>query len=204
VAPKALALLAGRRRQADARVIDFCLGNDTQLTCAYGKLAQCDVPLSLYSVSCFSPRSIDFGGVVVALGFSATAALGRAFSSCLRKGLRMIGIVSSVCMGMLRQSYARKMLFVGRGYGKAQYVHNATVVRSHSAVLVAVEIEWARRLSDGGELRPPGKILGTKKALYYYAGMGVCYLAKWLHVGMEGSWSGRRRKRAVLWVRRMG
>ena len=59
--------------------------------------AQCDIPLSLYSVSCFSPKSIDFGGVVVALGFSATGALGRAFSSCLRKGLRMIGIVRNVC-----------------------------------------------------------------------------------------------------------
>ena len=64
-----------------------------QLTCPYNELAQCDLPLSLYSVSCFSPKSIDFGGVVVALGFSVTGALGRAFSSCLRKGLRMIGIV---------------------------------------------------------------------------------------------------------------
>ena len=97
VAPEALALLAGRRRQADTRVVDFCTRNNAQLTCAHGKLTQCDVPLSLYSVSCFSPKSIDFGGVVVALGFSATAALGRAFSSCLRKGLRMIGIARSVC-----------------------------------------------------------------------------------------------------------
>lgn len=74
-----------------------------QLTCAHGTLTQCDIPLSLYSVSCFSPKSIDFGGVV-ALGFSVTGALGRAFSSCLRKGLRMIGIVRSVCVGMLQQS----------------------------------------------------------------------------------------------------
>lgn len=93
VAPEALALLAGRRRQADARVVDFWFETIAQLTCPYNRLAQCDLPLSLYSVSCFSPKSIDFGGVVVALGFSVTGALGRAFSSCLRNGLRMIGIV---------------------------------------------------------------------------------------------------------------
>jgi hypothetical protein len=69
------------------------LQNIAQLKCMYERFAQCDIPLSLYSVSCFSPKSIDFGGVVVALGFSATGGLGRAFSSCLRNGLRMIGIV---------------------------------------------------------------------------------------------------------------
>ena len=97
MAPEAFALLAGRRRQAYTRVIDFCVENIAQLTCSYGKLARFDIPLNLYSVSCFSPKSIDFGGVVVALGFSATAALGRAFSSCLRNGLRMIGIARNVC-----------------------------------------------------------------------------------------------------------
>jgi len=103
VAPEALALLAGRRRQAYTRVVDFCLQNIAQLKCMYERFAQCDIPLSLYSVSCFSPKSIDFGGVVVALGFSATGGLGRAFSSCLRNGLRMIGIVRNVCVGMLQQ-----------------------------------------------------------------------------------------------------
>ena len=97
VAPEALALLAGRRRQAYTRVVDFYLESIAQLTRAHEGFVQCDVPLSLYSVSCFSPKSIDFGGVVVALGFSATVAFGRAFSSCLRNGLRMIGIVRNVC-----------------------------------------------------------------------------------------------------------
>ena len=101
VAPEALALLAGRRRQAYTRVIDFCMEDIVQLICASCGVARCNVPLSLYSVSCFSAKSIDFGGVVVALGFSATVASGRAFSSCLRKGLRMIGIVRRVCGGVV-------------------------------------------------------------------------------------------------------
>jgi len=67
------------------------------------------------------------------------------------------------------------MLFERRGNGEAQCVHNATVVRSHSAVLVAVEIEWARRLSGGRKLRSPREILGNKRVVmvllyYYYAG----------------------------------
>lgn len=62
--------------------------------------------------------------------------------------------------GCYNNPVREKMLFVCRGKGQAQYVHNATVVRSHSAVLVAVEIEWARRLSGGGKLRSPSKILG--------------------------------------------
>lgn len=91
VAPEALALLAGRRRQADAGVVDLCIDEIVQLRCAHGNPAQCDLPLSLYSVFCFSPKSIDFGGAVPLEVFSATVA-GRAFSSCLRNGLRMIGI----------------------------------------------------------------------------------------------------------------
>lgn len=87
---------------------------------------------------------------------------------------------------MLQQSYPRKMLFVGRAKGKAQYVHNATVVRSHSAVLVAVEIEWARRLSGGGELRSPSEILGKSGVVLLLCWMGRCYCAKSLQVGMEG------------------
>jgi hypothetical protein len=72
------------------------MDNTAQLTCARKRLARCDLPLSLYSVSCFSPRSIDFGGAVALAGFSTTVAFGRAFSSCLRNGLRMMGIARSV------------------------------------------------------------------------------------------------------------
>ena len=68
----------------------------SQLTCAHKRMVQCNLPLSLYSVSCFSPRSIDFGGAEALVGFSTTVAFGRAFSSCLRNGLRMIGIVRGV------------------------------------------------------------------------------------------------------------
>lgn len=79
-----------------------------------------------------------------------------------------------------------------------------------SAVLVAVEIEWARRLSGGGKLRSPSEILGKKRMVvvvlmyYYYAGWvdAAIMLSRcrreWR---MEGCWSGR--KRAVLWNRRM-
>lgn len=160
VAPEALALLAGRRRQAYTRVIDFCMENIAQLTCSYGKLAQCDVPLNLYSVSCFSPKSIDFGGVVVALGFSATVPLGRAFSSCLRKGLRMIGIVRRVCgdvATMLSVKDAVRMSWGRRGAISTQC--DGRQVAQRRAV-VAVEIEWARRLSGGGKLRSPSGIVG--------------------------------------------
>jgi hypothetical protein len=138
---------------------------------------------------------------VVALGFSVTGALGRAFSSCLRNGLRMIGIV---CESVATILSVRDVGQVCRGNGQAQYVHNATVVRSHSAVLMAVEIEWARRLSGGRKLRSPRGILGNKRVvmvlLYYdYAGwVDAAVLGISLHVGMEGTWSGRRRKKAVL------
>ena len=80
-----------------------------------------------------------------------------------------------------------------------------------SAVLVAVEIEWARRLSGGGKLRSPSEILGKKRMsvvvvlmYYYYAGWvdAAIMLSRcrreWR---MGGWWSGR--KRAVLWNRRM-
>ena len=104
VAPEALALLAGRRRQADAGVVDFCKDDTDQLTCARNRSTQCDIPLSLYSVFCFSPRSIDFGGAVALAGFSTTVAFGRAFSSCLRNGLRMIGIMRDVCVDVCNKS----------------------------------------------------------------------------------------------------
>ena len=82
------------------------------------------------------------------------------------------------------------------------------------AVLVAVEIEWARRLSGGGKLRSPSEILGKNKRMvvvvvvlmyYYYAGWvdAAIMLSRcrreWR---MGGCWSGRK-KRAVLWNRRM-
>lgn len=109
VAPETLALIAGRRRQADAGVVDLCMDKKSQLTWLVEALAHCDLPLSLYSVLCLSPKSIDFGG---ALGvFSTTPEVGRAFSSCLRNGLRMIGIVSNVLWRCF-QGYPGKMLFV--------------------------------------------------------------------------------------------
>jgi hypothetical protein len=53
------------------------------------------IPLNLYSAACFSARSIDFGGAAVLLEvFSKMPEVGRAFSSCLRNGLRMMGIVA--------------------------------------------------------------------------------------------------------------
>lgn len=69
----------------------------SQLTClVVEELAQCDLPLSLYSVLCLSPKSIDFGGALGLEVFSTTPGVGRAFSSCLRNGLRMMGIVASL------------------------------------------------------------------------------------------------------------
>lgn len=53
------------------------------------------ISLNLYSAACFSARSIDFGGAAVLLEvFSKMPEVGRAFSSCLRNGLRMMGIVA--------------------------------------------------------------------------------------------------------------
>jgi hypothetical protein len=54
------------------------------------------LPLNLYSAACFSARSIDFGGAVALLEvFSTMPEVGRAFSSCLRNGLRMMGILAN-------------------------------------------------------------------------------------------------------------
>lgn len=120
----------------------------SQLTCLMvEELAQCDLPLSLYSVLCLSLRSIDFGGALGLEVFSTTPEVGRAFSSCLRNGLRMIGIVAGGYLCCI-QVYPRKMLFVGE-----EGVHNATttVDRSHSAV--EVEIGWVRRLTGSSDLR---------------------------------------------------
>jgi len=95
---------------------------------------------------------------------------------------------------MSQQMCPRKMLVVGGGLGKAQYVHNATVVRSHSAVLVvAVEIEWARRLSGVSQAamseRDPGEEDEEEGGgRMYYGVVDVvlcCCRAKSLHVGME-------------------
>lgn len=63
-------------------------------------------------------------------GFSATLVAGRAFSSCLRNGLRMIGMVKvygDVAASLSLKDVVRVSL-------KAQSaIHNATVVRSHGA-----------------------------------------------------------------------
>jgi len=88
VAPEALALLAGRRRQADARVVDltqFVLGG-----LLFG-------------------RSIDFGGAAALLEvFSTMPEVGRALSSCLRNGLRMMGIVTNLLLYCCPRSGIRK------------------------------------------------------------------------------------------------
>ena len=61
------------------------------------------LPPNLYSAACFSARSIDFGGAAALLEvFSTTPEVGRAFSSCLRNGLRMMGIVAGVLFGCYR------------------------------------------------------------------------------------------------------
>ena len=82
-------------------------GRYVQRTCA-GECIQCqdDLPLSLYSALLSSLKSMDFGG---ALGvFSTTPEAGRAFSSCLRNGLRMMGIVAiAVCEWFVRSCPGR-------------------------------------------------------------------------------------------------
>ena len=92
------------------------------------------------------------------------------------------------------------MSLVRRGKCKAQCVHDKTVVRSHSAVLVAVEIEWARRLSGGGKLRSPSETLGKTRLVAVvlrccgYAGRADALMLSRCRRRMEdGEWEAARR-----------
>jgi hypothetical protein len=71
--------------------------------------------------------------------------------------------------------------------------HNATVVRSHGAVVV--ETEWARRVVGWSQAaiseRDPGEEEGDSGIMLCWMG-GCCRANKSLHVGMEGRWSGQR------------
>lgn len=158
VAPEALALLAGRRRQADAGVVDLCVDENVQLQCARGNPAQRNLPLNLYSVFCFSPKSIDFGGVVPLEVFSATVA-GRAFSSCLRKGLRMIGIAGIVWQCRSKSVRERCCSWVAESAKRNVQCDGRQVARRQ--VVVVVEIEWARAVLGSSQAaiseRDPGE-----------------------------------------------
>lgn len=92
--PETALLFCGRRWDEDAAVIDFYTrimsrGNSVNELAGYS-------PLSLYSAGCFSLSTSEVG----ARPFSrcSTPLLGgRTFSSCLRKGLRMMGMLKNQC-----------------------------------------------------------------------------------------------------------
>lgn len=107
------------------------------------------VPLSLYSVGSFSRMSM--GWMVVGAFWSGFVAVGRAFSSCRRKGLRMIGMMVTV-------DWRRSKIFRGvaercrDSYGSYAAAANATppMLAGDPPLLVACTWWMECRRNKGG------------------------------------------------------
>jgi hypothetical protein len=166
-----------------------------QLLCTHERCTRCDLPLSLYSVFCFSTRSIDFGGAVALKGFSATPEAGRAFSSCLRNGLRMIGIVKSVsvCCGKCVQerccSCGVRMVFVSCSCS----VLSAECSNTQCDGRQVAQRRWLWRLSgpdalsDGRNAASSEEDGGEKRMLGYM----VCWMGEWEYAARLSGCRGR-------------